>query len=474
MGIFDEPLVFVDIETNGLSPLRGRVVEVAAIRVEQGKITQEFNTLVNPGTALPQFITNLTGITNADVADAPVFLQIAEKLHSILEGAVFVAHNVRFDYSFLKQEFSRVGKPFSPRQLCTVRLSRALYPEHRSHKLANLIERHGFTYQARHRAYDDAHVLWQFLQHAERTFTGEILRAAIQKQLKQPALPKNLDPQILKDLPNDAGVYIFEDADGYPLYVGKSVAIRKRVLSHFSSDHEHPGEFKIAQQVANIRTISTGGELEALLLESQLVKELQPLYNKQLRRTSKLLLARRVENEAGYYAVQLEEANQILPEESGTILAVYPRRGMATESLETMQKTYDLCPKLLGLEKSKGACFSHQLHKCRGACVGEEPPIMYNQRLATAFQNRRIEQWPFKGAVAIKDLASPLQSGIIVDQWCVVAQFKQEADCEPVIKTLTKHFDLDAYKILRAYLQQKRAQLHIVPVSLQELQGFGV
>jgi DNA polymerase-3 subunit epsilon len=472
MGIFDEPLVFVDIETNGLSPIRGRVVEVAAIRVEQSEVTQVFNKLINPGTALPSFITNLTGITNDDVADAPVFLQIAEELHKILQDAVFIAHNVRFDYSFLKQEFARVGKPFSPRQLCTVRLSRALYPEHRSHKLASLIERHGFTYQARHRAYDDAHILWQFLQHAEQNFAHEVLQAAIAKQLKQPALPKNLDPQIVKDLPNEAGVYIFEDAKGYPLYVGKSVAIRKRVLSHFSNDHGNTGEFKIAQHIANIRTITTGSELEALLLESQLVKELQPLYNKQLRRTSKLLLARKVANETGHFAVELEEANQILPEESSNILAVYPRRGMAKESLENLQKTYDLCPKLLGLEKSKGACFSRQLHKCRGACVNAEPPDLYNHRLATAFQNRRIEQWPFKGAVAIKDLASPLQTGIVVDQWCVVAQFKQEEDCEPVIKTLTKHFDLDAYRILHSYLQQKRAQLHIVPISMQELSSF--
>lgn len=472
MGIFDEPLVFVDIETNGLSPLRGRIIEVAAIRVEQGEITHVFNKLINPGTAIPRHITGLTGITNNDVADAPVFLQIAQELHEILQDAVFVAHNVRFDYSFLKQEFTRVGKPFSPRQLCTVRLSRALCPEQRSHKLASLVERHGFTFESRHRAYDDAHILWQFLQHAQEHFTSDILQAAIAKQLKQPSLPKNLDPQLVKDLPNDAGVYIFEDDKGYPLYVGKSVAIRKRVLSHFSSDHSNTGEFKIAQHVANIRTISTGSELEALLLESQLVKDLQPLYNKQLRRTNKLLLARRTINETGHFCVQLEEANQILPEESGDILAVYPRRGMAKESLENIQKTYDLCPKLLGLEKANGACFSRQLHKCRGACVDAEPAALYNQRLTVAFQNRRIEQWPFKGAVAIKDLASPLQTGIIVDQWCVVAQFKQEEDCDPVIKTLTKHFDLDAYKILRSYLQQKRTQLHITPISLHELSSF--
>lgn len=183
MGIFDEPLVFVDIETTGLSPVQGRVIEVAAIRVEQGEVTQTFNKLVDPGAELPYFITNLTGIAAEDLRDAPVFLQIAEELEAILQDALFIAHNVRFDYSFLKQEFSRVGKHFDPQLLCTMRLSRALYPEYKSHKLANLIERHGLQYQARHRAYDDAHVLWQFLQHAHIEFTPDILRAAASKQL---------------------------------------------------------------------------------------------------------------------------------------------------------------------------------------------------------------------------------------------------------------------------------------------------
>jgi len=184
MGIFDEPLVFVDIETTGLSAARGRVVEVAAIRVEKGEIRQTFNKLINPETELPFFITNLTGITNNDVRHAPTFTTIASELHDIMNSAIFVAHNVRFDYSFLKAEFNRLGATFDPRLLCTVRLSRALYPEHKGHKLADLIERHGFQYQSRHRAYDDAHVLWQFMQHVHTEFTAESLGIAFNKQLK--------------------------------------------------------------------------------------------------------------------------------------------------------------------------------------------------------------------------------------------------------------------------------------------------
>lgn len=468
MGILDEPLVFVDIETTDLSPQRGHVIEVAAIRIENGQVVQTFNKLINPGRRLPQYISSLTGINDSDLVDAPMFVQIAEELQATMQGAIFVAHNVRFDYSFLKQEFSRIGTAFAPRQLCTVRLSRALYPDQRSHKLASLIERHGFTYQARHRAYDDAHVLWQFLQHAQQTFAPEVLHAALQQQVKQPSLPKNLDAELVKNLPESSGVYIFEDADGQPIYVGKSINIKKRVLSHFSRDHEITSEFKISQHISNIKTITTGSELEALLLESQLIKDMQPLYNKRLRRTQKLLLARRVTTNTGHYAVQLEEANEILPEESDGILAVYPRRSTAKQSFEDMRKTFDLCPKLLGLEKAKGACFLYQLHKCRGACANSEPPEKYNQRLLIAFDNLRIKAWPYKGAVAISDTTSTVHSGVIVDQWCIVGEFSQDEGCEPVVQSRTRHFDLDTYKILQSYLRLKRQQLKIMPISLQQ------
>jgi DNA polymerase III subunit epsilon len=190
MNILNDPLVFVDIETTGMSPTAGRVIEVAAIRVEQGAVTQTLNTLLEPGVELPYFITRLTGISDHELRSAPVFSQIADELHKLLDGAIFVAHNVRFDYSFLQQEFSRVGLDFAPRLLCTVRLSRALYPEHKSHKLSSLIERHGFSYQARHRAFDDAHILWQFMQHVSKTFEAPALHAALSKQLTLPALPQ--------------------------------------------------------------------------------------------------------------------------------------------------------------------------------------------------------------------------------------------------------------------------------------------
>lgn len=473
--MLEGPVVYVDIETNGLDHIRGRVIEVAAIRVENGRVIREFNQLIDPERELPQFTTSLTGITDKDLKGAPIFYQVARELHDILNGAVFVAHNVRFDYSFLKQEFKRVGLAFQPKQLCTVKLSKVLYPEERSHKLESLIRRHGFTFMNRHRAYDDAHVLWQFMQRVTEVFGLEVVEAAIARQIKQPALPKAIDPFLIKDLPETPGVYIFEDEQGKPLYIGKSINIKKRVLSHFGHDHDDSREFKIAQSIKHITTHQTHGELAALLLESQLVKEMQPLYNRQLRKLEKLLLAKQTINEAGYLEVYLEEAADIAPEEIGSILAVYPRRSRAKTAFEEVVKTFELCPKLLGLEKSKAGCFLYQLHKCRGACIGREPTELYNQRVLTAFERNKIQTWPYKSAILLEEQTGQNEYyALIVDKWCVIGEVTQEEACEPVIKTGTKHFDLDTYKILQSFLMYKLPKLSVKPLPshvLAELVG---
>ncbi|MBX4191077.1 ethanolamine utilization protein, partial [Candidatus Saccharibacteria bacterium] len=243
MSVLDGPLVFVDVETTGMSFTRGRVIEVGAIRVEAGEVVASFNSLIDPQAELPMFITELTGITRDDLAGAPSFYDINSELYDIMQNAVFVAHNVRFDYGFLKQEFKRTGKKFSPKQLCTVRLSKALYPATRGHKLQDVIDRCGIEVAARHRAYDDAQAMWHFIQHSVQNFPAPLIETAIKQQIKSPSLPKNIDPNLVQNLPDGAGVYIFQDDDGRPLYIGKSISLKKRVLSHFSADHEFESEF---------------------------------------------------------------------------------------------------------------------------------------------------------------------------------------------------------------------------------------
>jgi DNA polymerase-3 subunit epsilon len=183
-SILQEPLVFVDLETTGGSPSRSRVLEIGVIRVEAGRVAARFRSLVDPEQPVPAFITSITGIRGTEVIGAPRFVQLADQLASLLDGAVFVAHNVHFDYGFLRAEFERVGTAFRPPLLCTVRLSRALYPGARGHKLQDLIDRHGLRADHRHRAYDDALVLWQFWQLMLRDFDLATIETALARQLR--------------------------------------------------------------------------------------------------------------------------------------------------------------------------------------------------------------------------------------------------------------------------------------------------
>lgn len=174
--MFDRSLAIVDLETTGMSAHRNRVIEIAIIRVEGNKIVDKFASCINPQMPIPSFITHLTGISNSDVENAPIFNEVKHKVKKILKGATFVAHNVWFDYSFIKEEFHRVEIPFESKRCCTVRLSRRLYPQYKSHSLKSLIERHGFGYENRHRAYDDAFVVWQFLKKIKKEIPAKTVR----------------------------------------------------------------------------------------------------------------------------------------------------------------------------------------------------------------------------------------------------------------------------------------------------------
>ena len=284
-------IAFVDIETTGLRASSDRIIEIGILRVEENKLVKTFQSFVNPQTYLPKEITMLTGITAQDIEDAPTFRSIKDEITDILKDCTFVAHNVRFDYAFLKHELLREQIRFSAKQFCTVRLSRQLFPHWPRHNLDTLIKECNITCENRHRAYDDAQVLYQFYQQLLQTMPHDELEQALAKTMKKPSLPLHLPMEMIDTLPEKPGVYIFYGADDQkeqtatesrtkfdtkniiPLYVGKSVNIKNRVQSHFSADISSPTEMKIAQQIKSIETVTTAGELGALLLESGLLHQ---------------------------------------------------------------------------------------------------------------------------------------------------------------------------------------------------------
>ncbi|HET9694195.1 MAG TPA: exonuclease domain-containing protein, partial [Steroidobacteraceae bacterium] len=279
------PVACVDLETTGGLAAQHRIIEIGIVLLEGGAVVEEWSTLVHPGLRIPAAIAAFTGIDDTMVADAPRFEDVSAEVRLRLDGRLFVAHNARFDYGFLRREFRRLGMRFSAPVLCTVRLSRALYSEQARHNLDALMERFGLSCSARHRALGDAQVLPDLLAAIERQRGADTLHDAVTAALREPRLPAHLPAELADDLPDGPGVYLFRGEDGALLYVGKSRNIRSRVFGHFADERGAGKLSKLARQVRQVEWVETGGELGALLLESRLVEDLAPSGNRRLRRS---------------------------------------------------------------------------------------------------------------------------------------------------------------------------------------------
>ena len=229
-------LAIIDVESTGAHPVRDRITEIAILRIEDGEVVARWESLVAPGQSIPPLIEQVTGISDAMVADAPPFEAVADTVAALLDGCVFVAHSARFDFGFIKNAFTRIGREFAAPVLCTVKLSRALFPEHHRHGLDALIERHGLTCSARHRAMGDTEALHQFAGIVAGQFERDVLDAAIVKAMKAPSRPAGLPEGVLEGLPEGPGVYFFygeNDLCGH--FFAFSRQIRRRAPARPSS-----------------------------------------------------------------------------------------------------------------------------------------------------------------------------------------------------------------------------------------------
>ncbi|MGN6231550.1 MAG: exonuclease domain-containing protein [Trinickia sp.] len=278
----DTPIAFVDLETTGGSAAEHRITEIGIVTVGPGGVSR-WSTLVNPGQPIPPFIQSLTGITDAMVRDAPTFASLAPDVFGRLAGSLFVAHNASFDRGFLRSEFERAGFSFHPDVLCTVKLSRALWPHEKRHGLDALIERHALEPLARHRALADADLLWQFWQRLHDAWGPEVLRGHIDRTVRRYRIAGDITEDVIDSAPAGHGVYAFFDASDAPLYVGRSVRLRQRVRAHLTGERRSSRETRIAEQVRRVQWRATGGEVGALLTEAQWVSTLRPAHNRQPR-----------------------------------------------------------------------------------------------------------------------------------------------------------------------------------------------
>lgn len=378
----DQKFAIVDIETTGGRAVRDKITEIGIVLHDGEQVIETFETLLNPQTYIPAGITQLTGITQEMVKDAPLFHEVARQVVELTQGAVFVAHNVRFDYSFLRAEFSRLGYTYSRKQLCTVRMSRKAFPGLRSYSLENLIRHFQIPTNARHRALEDALATTNILERIlAKEENKEQVKLMVNLGIKESKLPKGISLDQIHDLPEACGVYYFHNEEGEVVYVGKSINIKKRIADHFA-DQTQKGQ-NIQKLVRDISFELTGSELIALLLESHEIKRLSPSINRAQRRTHFPFAIHAYDNDQGYRCFDVIR-NNAKNREQYNVISEYPTMSRAKGRLNIMVKKHELCSRYCHLHKGRGACFHFHLKQCHGACCGQELAEDYNERAAAA------------------------------------------------------------------------------------------
>ncbi len=372
----------VDIETTGGYADHHRVTEIAIYHHDGVKITDRYQTLINPERNIPQFITSLTGINYEMVKEAPCFKDVAHEIYDQLKGRVFVAHNVHFDFSFLKKEFEGAGIHWSTKKLCTVRLSRKIIPGLGSYSLGRLAQSLGVSIEGRHRAGGDAQATAEIFDLLLKRDTTGVVAKALKRNSGEMVLPAHLDKAEFDHLPSNSGVYYFINARGTVIYVGKALNIKKRIAGHFTGEAREWNRSNIRNEIHHIAYELTGSELIAFILESQEIRRLWPRYNLAQKYRIEEWGIYHYEDRNGYLRFAVNVAKR------GTRpVATFAAKGDAWNEMWEKVKAYDLCPKLCGLQIAKGLCFSHQSGLCKGACLGIEKGKKYNSRAQKAIHS---------------------------------------------------------------------------------------
>ena len=378
----------LDIETTGGSPKTEKITEIAIFFHDGEKVVDEWSTLLNPEKSIPYFITGLTGITNEMVANAPKFYEVAKEIVERTEDHIVVGHNVKFDYSFIRTEFKKLGFDYDRNTLCTIKLSRKIFPGHKSYSLGKLCKDLGIEIHDRHRAAGDALAtvkLFEMLQcNKEGNFGEEMLK---ERSGKYKNLNEHLTPDNIQNLPEECGTYYFFDESQQLLYIGKSKNIRHRVLSHLGNSTTKRA-MELKKRIHSISYELTGSELIALLKESKEIKDQKPRYNRAQKRTSSYWGLYPGKDEYGYITFALRKISET-PDDPVTS---FNNKKEAREVLTKMVGKNWLCQKLSGLYQTDGACFHHSIRQCNGACIQGEAVSAYNKRAETLLDSLQLDR----------------------------------------------------------------------------------
>ena len=385
----DQLFAVIDVETTGGGINGNRLTEICIVLLRDSEVIDKFTSLINPEKEIPRHITALTGIDNDMVADAPKFHEVAKKVEELTRDAIFVAHNVNFDYNVLRNEFRELGFEYSRRKLCTVRLSRKLIPGLFSYSLGRMCDSINIPISNRHRAEGDTDatvILFQRLLSLDEDFS--VINSFLHAHSRQATLPPHIEAEQIHSLPESAGIYLFRDKQHKVIYAGKAIDIKKRVVSHFYDRMSK--EYQLGQETFSIDHETTGSELVALLLEAECIRKYYPKFNRAQKRPGPVYQIVSYTNQRGILQLALERTSK-LRQSVGTFYS----RALAQEKLEFLCREFSLCPKYCSLQPNVEECSHYSIESCEGICSGTEKVAAYNRKVGEAVASLSEESSTF-------------------------------------------------------------------------------
>tara|TARA_B100000035_G_scaffold192082_1_gene163971 strand:- start:71 stop:1411 length:1341 start_codon:yes stop_codon:yes gene_type:complete len=437
----------IDVETTGYP--KNKITDISIFSTDGKSIIKEFHSLVNPSTTIPRNITRLTGISDETVKDAPKFFEIAKQVLDNTKDSIFVAHNVNFDFNVIKNEYKELGYSFKRKKLCTVKLSRKIIPGYKSYSLGKLCADLKIPIHGRHRAKGDAFATFKLFKLLFEKSNGNLIENEIYN--KQLTVSKYLHEKDLDYLPNEIGVYYFWNNDNKIIYVGKSIKIKDRVISHFRNSSKK--EIKLCQEATKVTYTITGSDLIAQLLESAEIKKHYPIFNRKQKRIGENYALTYFTNNVGIIELKIDYLKRVT-----NPLITYEGSKKAKDHLKYIVETNQFCLKYCDLEKGKNSCFYFQIKKCLGICCNKESNGEYNKRVLKfimATQPKKLNESLFTSGRNRKEIGFVFIENGVYKGFGFIPKKSRFRDNEYLKKKLIKQSDnRDARRIIRSYIKK--------------------
>ncbi|MDQ2718585.1 MAG: exonuclease domain-containing protein [Bacteroidota bacterium] len=372
----------VDIETTGGFAAANGITEIAVFISDGKQVIDSFHTLLNPYYTIPRFVESLTGITNEMVEFERDFKSIADELFELLSNKVFVAHNVNFDYSFVKHHLAQTGHELDCKKLCTIRLGRQVIPGLKGYGLDKICKHLEIEIDNRHRAKGDAEATVKLFHYLLQRDTNGHAQTMLGGNSKEQFLPPNISSAEIKELPSTPGVYYFLDKKGKVIYVGKAKNLSRRVNTHFSNNKTNKQKQEFLKKIYHVTHKETATELMAFILESIEIKKLWPEQNRSQKRFEQTYALYSFEDIKGYFRLCIEKKKKTIKP-----LFTFNQLTEAFTFLRKLMHKFELCPKLCFLQSENISCQSLLENKCKGGCEQEESAENYNERVRQCIQH---------------------------------------------------------------------------------------